>query len=187
MSPLSFLRVFIQRVFILFSIPNLLFRWFVKNIAPELFGNRIRYWYYKRKFFAYGQDSLIHEGCVIYFPELIKIGSRSSIGRYTELNPGPGEAPCLIVGDDTWLGPYSFFRTANHRFDKLDELFIKQGHEEGKIVLGNDIWGGAHCIYLAGTEIGDHCVIAAGSVVSGKIPPYSIVGGNPARVIRLRK
>ncbi|MFA7677874.1 MAG: acyltransferase, partial [Candidatus Omnitrophota bacterium] len=129
----------------------------------------------------------IHDKCIILFPNLIQIGSRSSLARYVELNPGPGQAPCLIIGEDTWIGPYCFFRTANHKFDNLDELFIKQGHDEKKIILGNDIYVGAHCIFLGGTEIGDHSIIAAGSVVSIKVPSYSVVAGNPARVIRKRK
>lgn len=173
--------------FLFVTVPSTLLNRFVVNTPDTMLGNRLRVWYYKRKFYACGTNVLIWEGVKIYFPHLIQIGSRSSIGRYTELNPGPGQTPCLVIGDDTWIGPNSFFRTANHRFDDPDRLFIEQGHEEKTIVLGNDIYVGAHCIFLGGAEVGDHSVVAAGSVVSTKIPPYSIVGGNPARVIRKRK
>lgn len=164
-----------------------LFKFVVKNLPAEFWGNRLRYLYYKNNFFSLGASTRIYEGCNIFFPELIQIGDRSSVNRYTELNPGPGAAPCLTIGDDTWIGPYCFFRTAHHRYDDPDKLFIEQGHEEKTIVLGNDIYVGAHCIFLGGSEVGDHCVIAAGSVVSTIIPSYSIVAGNPARVIRKRK
>lgn len=158
----------------------------LRLLPVEFFGHKVRAWYYKNKFYSYGKKAQILEGVHIFFPELIQIGTNSSIGRYSELNPGPGEKPCLVIGDNTFIGPYCFFRTANHRFDNPHELFIKQGHDEKKIILGNDIYVGAHCIFLGGTEVGDHCVIAAGSVVSGKIPAYSIVAGNPARAIRSR-
>lgn len=177
------------KMFILFPfrvITNF-FRAVINKWPSDLFGVRLRYWYYKRKFFFCGKKVKILEGCNIFYPALIKIGDCSGISRYVELNPGPSNEPCLIIGDDSWIGPYSFFRTANHKFDNPDVLFIKQGHENKKIIIGNDVYVGAHCIFLGGTEVGDHSVIAAGSVVSTKIPPYSIVAGNPARVVRLRK
>ncbi len=174
-------------VFLVNTIPNTLLEVFIRNYPDRILGGRLRLCYYKRKFYSCGTENFICEGTKIFSPQLIQIGSRSSIGRYTELNPGPGKAPCLIIGDDTWIGPSCFFRTANHKFDDPDTLFIKQGHEEKTIILGNDIYVGAYCIFLGGAEVGDHSVIAAGSVVSTNIPPYSIVGGNPARVIRKRK
>jgi len=176
--------LFFQKLYIA---PGFLLEAIVKRWHPDLVGDKIRSAYYKNRFFSFGKDSLIREGCCVYHPHLIQLGERSSVGRYTELNPGPGETPCLIIGDDTWIGPYCFFRTASHKFDDPDVLFIKQGHEEKKVILGNDIYTGAKCIFLGGAEVGDHCVIAAGSVVSTKIPSYSVVGGNPARVIRKRK
>lgn len=177
------------KILILFPLKIIanLFRLVINKWPSDLFGKRLRYWYYKKKFSYCGEKVLIQEGCIIYYPDLIRIGDRSGISHYVELNPGPSDEPCLIIGNDTWIGPYSFFRTANHKFDDPDVLFIKQGHESKKIILGNDIYVGAHCIFLGGAEVGDHSVIAAGSVVSTKIPPYSIVAGNPARVVRLRK
>lgn len=170
-----------------FKMAAVLFQAVIDRWPSDLSGRRLRYWYYKNKFFSCGKDVKIHERCTIFFPNRIQIGFGSSIARYVELNPGPSDEPCLVIGNDTWIGPYCFFRTANHRFDNPDILFIKQGSENKKIILGNDIYVGAHCIFLGGAEVGDHSVIAAGSVVSIKIPSYSVVAGNPARVVRKRK
>jgi acetyltransferase-like isoleucine patch superfamily enzyme len=52
------------------------------------------------------------------------------------------------------------------------------------ISIGNNVWVCANSMILAGTTIGDHSVVAAGSVVTGEVPPKSIVAGSPARVIR---
>ena len=63
-----------------------------------------------------------------------------------------------------------------------------QGHpaSKGDIRIGNDVWIGTHAIILSGVTIGDGAVIAAGSVVTKDVPPYAIVGGNPAKLIRFR-
>ncbi len=56
----------------------------------------------------------------------------------------------------------------------------------GDIVIGNDVWVGANVTVMDGVTIGDGAVVAAGAVVVRDVPPYAIVGGNPARVIRYR-
>ncbi|WP_075137125.1 CatB-related O-acetyltransferase [Actinophytocola xinjiangensis] len=56
----------------------------------------------------------------------------------------------------------------------------------GDTVVGNDVWFGYQSVVLPGVTIGDGAIIAAGAVVTADVPPYTIVGGNPARVIRRR-
>jgi acetyltransferase-like isoleucine patch superfamily enzyme len=57
---------------------------------------------------------------------------------------------------------------------------------KGPIVVGNDVWVGTRAIVLSGVRIGDGAIVAAGSVVTKDVPPYAIVAGNPARLIRYR-
>ncbi|MDG3009094.1 CatB-related O-acetyltransferase [Rhodococcus sp. D2-41] len=57
---------------------------------------------------------------------------------------------------------------------------------KGDIVIGSDVWIGARVTIVSGTTIGDGAIIGAGSVVTKDVPPYAIVGGNPAKVIRSR-
>lgn len=65
--------------------------------------------------------------------------------------------------------------TRNHAFDRTDIPMMHQGFEEERpVVIGNDVW------------IGDRVIIAAGAVVTHDVPPYAIVGGVPAKVIRMR-
>lgn len=63
-----------------------------------------------------------------------------------------------------------------------------QGHptSKGDVVIGNDVWIGQEAIILSGVQIGDGAVIGARSVVSKDVPPYGIVAGNPARLVRFR-
>jgi acetyltransferase-like isoleucine patch superfamily enzyme len=62
----------------------------------------------------------------------------------------------------------------------------KEGLSKGDIVVGNDVWIGMNAIICSGIEIGQGAVIAAGSVVTKNVEPYSIVGGNPAKHIKYR-
>ncbi len=57
-------------------------------------------------------------------------------------------------------------------------------HERRSVVVGDHVWIGAGTRVLAGSEIGDGCVVAAGSIVNGTFPPHSLLGGSPARVLR---
>ena len=78
------------------------------------------------------------------------------------------------------------FHTLNHNYYKKDVLINQQGVNLKPIKIGNDVWIGAKAIILPGVTIGDGCVIAAGSVVTKCIEPYSIVAGNPAIMVRRR-
>jgi acetyltransferase-like isoleucine patch superfamily enzyme len=57
---------------------------------------------------------------------------------------------------------------------------------KGPVIIGNDVWIGAGAIILSGVTIGDGAIVGAGSVVTHDIPPYAIVAGNPAKIIRYR-
>jgi len=75
----------------------------------------------------------------------------------------------------------------NHRFDRLDIPMCQQGFTDGKPVsIGNDVWIGIRVTILPGVTIGDHSVIGAGAVVTKDVPEYAIVGGSPARILRMR-
>ena len=65
--------------------------------------------------------------------------------------------------------------------DHLSQLPFK-----GDIIVGNDVWFGRECVVMPGVKIGDGAIIAAYSVVTKDIKPYSVVGGNPARLIKKR-
>lgn len=111
-----------------------------------------------------------------------KIGRRSGLGINARLQ-GP-----LTIGDDVMMGPDVMVYTQNHRTDRLDIPMIEQGNSEKReVVIGNDVWIGARCIIMPGISIGEGSIIAAASVVTKDVAPYSVVGGVPAKLIKMRK
>lgn len=81
------------------------------------------------------------------------------------------------------------FQGGGHRFDNPDIPLHEQGAlPDTPLEIGEDVWIGARAVVLPGcTRIGAHSIIGAGAVVTHDVPDYAIVGGNPAKVIRMRK
>ena len=96
----------------------------------------------------------------------------------------------------------NFFLHANHRYDwvttssqlwgpvtpEIAQMHMEMGHPtcNGDITVGSDVWIGAKATIMSGVKIGDGAIVAANSVVTKDVEPYSIVGGNPAKHIRYR-
>lgn len=112
----------------------------------------------------------------------IHIGRNVGIGEYAYL----GGAGGLEIGDDCIIGQYFSCHPENHVFDGLDRPIRLQGVQRKGIKIGRDCWIGSKVTVLDGVEIGDHCVIAAGAVVTKSMPAYSVIGGVPAKVLRER-
>ena len=138
-----------------------------------------------RSFFAHricasaGKGLNIERGAT--FSSHVTIGNASGIGVKCELHG------VVHIGDHVMMGPGCIFYSYNHRFSRTDIPMDQQGFTDHEpIVVGNDVWLGRNVIVLPGVEIGDGCVIGAGAVVTKSIPPYSIAGGVPAKVIKSR-
>lgn len=114
--------------------------------------------------------------------EGICVGSGTSIGAFNFLHGGGG----ITIGDNCLLGPYVSIYSENHVFANPNVPIRLQGEERKPVVIGNDVWVGSGSTILAGVEIGSGAVIAAGSVVTRNVPPYHIVGGVPAKIIKKR-
>ncbi len=113
----------------------------------------------------------------------IKIGNNSGIGAFSFI----GGAGGVVIGDDVIMGQWVSFHPENHNFESLDLPIRLQGVNRQGIVVEDDCWIGAKVTFLDGAHVGKGCVIAAGAVVRGVIPPYSIAGGVPAKVIKSRR
>ncbi|HAE16453.1 MAG TPA: hypothetical protein DCG51_07870 [Erysipelotrichaceae bacterium] len=84
----------------------------------------------------------------------------------------------ITIGDNVQIGPHVTIVTDNH---DLKDRYVLRCRE---VVIGNDVWIGACASIMPGVHIGDNAVIAGGSVVTKDVPADTVVGGNPARVMR---
>lgn len=113
----------------------------------------------------------------------LKIGDNSSIGPYSYI----GCSGYIEIGANVMMSPRVSIYSENHNFEDSEVDMIEQGVTRSFVKIEDDCWIASNSIILAGVTIGRGSIIAAGSVVTKDVPPYSIVGGNPARVIRSRK
>ena len=114
-------------------------------------------------------------------------GLNIEIGDNSSLNKDCWIANDTIIGDDVFMGPEIIILSSGHEFTSTNKPMRIQGAPPRKpVIIGNDIWIGTRAIILPGVKIGDHSIIAAGSVVTKDVEPWSIVGGNPAKLIRSR-
>lgn len=117
-----------------------------------------------------------------YSESFFTIGEHSYIGPNAVLGPSGG----IEIGSYVLIGPGLTIISENHRFDDLDRSIYEQGVEPGKVVIADNCWIASNVTILAGVILGEGCVVAAGAVVTRDVPPQSVVGGVPARVLRMR-
>jgi len=136
---------------------------------------------------------------IIYTKDLLE--DRYAIGHYTYGRPrvvSGGEGTSLRIGKYCSISTQVIiFLGSEHRKDWIStypfpylwkEASWIKGHpySKGDVVIGNDVYIGYHVIILSGVAIGDGAAIGAGSVVTKDVPPYAIVAGNPAQIVRYR-
>lgn len=115
--------------------------------------------------------------------EGLKIGNNSSIGPYSYI----GCSGYIEIGNNVMMSPRVSIYAENHLFDRPDLSIKEQGVKREFVKIEDDCWIAANTVILAGVTIGRGSVIAAGSVVTKDVPPYSVAGGVPAKVIKSRK
>jgi len=126
------------------------------------------------------QSIWIRAGTNFFFPENISVGKRVSINDNVFLNGYGG----IEFGDDSGVAYGTALISEDHEISNPDILIKEQPKTPGKITVGKNVWIAANCTILKGVTIGEGSVIAAGSVLTRSVPPFTLVGGNPARVIR---
>ncbi|MFH1498608.1 MAG: CatB-related O-acetyltransferase [Verrucomicrobiota bacterium] len=133
---------------------------------------------------------------------LLSPDSRITVGVHTYGNPAMwlwGDQERINIGSYcSFAGEVSIMGGGEHRIDWVTTYPLRVLHDEplanqdghpaskGPTTIGNDVWIGYRATILSGVTIGDGAVVAAAAVVTKDVPPYHIVGGNPAKIIRAR-
>jgi virginiamycin A acetyltransferase len=139
----------------------------------------------------------IGSGCQI---DGVSLSGKITIGNQTTIN-GPNtdivsQVNEVFIGNFCSIARNVTFQEFNHDFSKMTSYFVNRNLKKtgmnsdivskGSITVGHDVWIGTQCVILSGSNIGTGAVIAANSVVIDNIPPYAIVAGSPAKVIKYR-
>ena len=145
-------------------------------------GMLVRRFLCKRIFSKAGTNINVERGARFGTGKMIEIGDYSGIGINANI---PNDT---IIGAYVMMGPNCHIVHHNHRFDKLSKPMMFQGRGEIKrTIIGNDVWIGRDVLIMPGKVIADHSIIAAGCVLTKDFPQWSIVGGNPSKLIKSRK
>ena len=162
-------------------------RWFIRLLAP-LYQHR-------------GKHSVIHRSARMDTPpyRVFSLGDYSVIESFACINNAVGD---VIIGDHTRVGLHNTIigpveigshvnlaqgitvTALNHNFSDANKRIDKQGVSTTPVTIEDDVWIGANAVILPGVTIGEHCVVAAGAVVTKDVPPHSLVAGVPAKVIK---
>lgn len=130
---------------------------------------------------SFGRNVTLESG--VFFGD----GRDIEIGNNTQINEECWIRNCKI-GNDVMIAPHVMILNYGHKIEDTSVPMINQGvrfYEQ--TIIENDVWIGARAIILPGVKIGTGSVIGAGSVVTKDVEAFSIVGGNPAKLIRTRK
>ena len=186
------------------------FSLFYKNISSKVFiGNKVKL--YEKRNMTIGKnvkirnnvkiDALSTDGVVLGDNVVLGkasiiecTGSIRNLGKGIRIGEGStfgndcffGAAGGISIGTNVIAGQYIRFHSENHNYSDLNKLIKDQGVSHKGIKVGNNCWIGSGAVFLDGAEIGDGCVVAANSVVTKQFPSNSIIGGVPAKIIKMR-
>jgi acetyltransferase-like isoleucine patch superfamily enzyme len=140
----------------------------------------------RRAFKSHGKN-FVFDPYGNYSFKTIEVGNDVYIGPGAVLNASKSG---IVIGNKIMLGPNVTIMGGDHNTSKVGEYMYdvkdKLPENDKPVVLESDIWIGTGAIILKGVTIGKGSIVAAGTLVINNVPPYSIVGGVPAKVIKAR-
>ena len=130
-----------------------------------------------------GNEVKIAKFCSIFGAKtnLLEIGDQSYVGMFTILN---GFKKKLVIGKNVSIAQNVNIMTDSgpNASEKMQKFFPLL---EGEINIGDNSWIGANSIIMPNVILGEFCVVAANSFVNKSFPPYSVIGGNPAKLLKI--
>ena len=144
-------------------------------------AKKIRGWVGRKCILSSGNNINIEHGAC--FPRDLKIGSNSSLGINCHIQSGG-----VTIGNNVLMGMDVMIFTTNHEIQRTDIPICFQGNSNPEpVTIEDDVWIGARCITLPGVTVKRGCVVGAGTVLTKTFPEYSIIVGNPGKIVKNRE
>ncbi len=116
-------------------------------------------------------------------PKNLIVGDQVDFAKDVQITTG-GK---IIIGDRVLIGYGTKILSSNHKIPSDRQKIFYAGHKHEQVTIERDVWIGANSIILPGVQIGEGAVIAAGSIVTKNVKPFTIVAGVPAKQIKERE
>jgi acetyltransferase-like isoleucine patch superfamily enzyme len=156
--------------------------WLISQI-PGAFGVLLRARYLAPRMKQAGKNLKVLAGCRFRSVERLEVGDDVSIGYDNFLQALGG----LKIGNHVSTAPGVKIWSVNHNIDDPEASIREQGQTEKPVVIGDNVFIASNAFILPGVSLPEGCIVSAGAVVSAKeYKPFSILAGNPARVIGFR-
>jgi acetyltransferase-like isoleucine patch superfamily enzyme len=156
------------------------------------------------QFARLGRDVVFEAGVLVFHPENVEIGDDVYVGHYAILKGYHRNR--MVIGSGTWIGQQCFLHsaggiaigasvgigpgvrilTSSHRLDDRERPILHAPVETSPVVLEDGCDIGVSAVILPGVRVGRGAQVGAGAVVASDVPPYAVVAGVPARVVRER-
>lgn len=150
---------------------------------PGIEGLIIRSLFYRIIFKGNPTKLLIYPNVYIIFSNLLTVGNRVAINVGTYIDAGGG----IKIGSNVLIGPNCVISSREHSFELINAPMADQPIRYRGINIESNVWIGANASIIGGVTLGEGCIVGAGAVVTKNVPPFAIVGGVPAKIIRMRK
>lgn len=133
-------------------------------------------------FLYLGKNVQIFQGFEFGYTENLRIEDNVVIGEKSFINAHGG----VLIKSGTITGPELMIFSVNHIYENSNTMPFSNDLSFKKVVIGDNCWIGGRVFISPGVELGYGCIVAGGSVVTKSFPPLSVIGGNPAKLIKMR-
>lgn len=159
------------------------FYWLIWQI-PGLAGDRIRAKYLNKKIKKAGKNFVVQCGTRFRSMENLIVGDNVTIGYDNFIQALGG----VTLGNNVMTGPSIKIWSVNHNYQKGNVLVQDQGQTKDEVIIDDGVWIAANAFISPGVHLPEGVIVSGGSVVGKKAyKPYSIIAGNPARIIGFRE
>ena len=129
---------------------------------------------------SYGSNFYLAPYTVIFSPSSVTFGNDCAVNEFVHILGGGG----VTIGNGVWIANHASLITETHPADV--EFIGEHPPVTAEIVIDDHAWIGSHAVIMPGVTLGRSCIVAAGSIVTKDVPPYAIVAGVPAKILRYK-